>query len=147
MINHPLTFKEKDLEIDFNWNKSVTPCKKVRIRLGKKEVILSRDKFTTLMAIFADDQQMEDLMPVTKIDFVSIERMLKLKAKKDIKKGEYLTFPYTYWIPKTDYEQLKKDGEMVNMVKKDKKKLINFVSENEAAKSIKQMWEQGKLVV
>ncbi len=145
MISHPFTYKKKDLKIDFNWSQSVVPCKEVKIKLGKKEVILSREEFSTLMAIFADDQQLEDIMQTTKTDFVSIERMLKIKTSKDLKSGEYLVFPYTYWIPKSDYEQLKADGEMVKMIEDDKKELIRYVSENEAAKEVKQLWQEGKL--
>ena len=99
------------------------------------------------MAVFADDQQMEDLMPVKKTKFVSVERMLKLKANKDVKKGEYLTSSYVYWIPKTEYDTLKADGEMIKMVKKETKELKKIVSENEAAKGVKQLWKDGKLII
>lgn len=145
MISHPFTFLEKGLKIEFNYQDDVIPCKKVRVSLNKKTIELSREEFSTLMAIFADDQQMEDILQTKRTDFVSIERMLKLKVNKDMKEGEYLVFPYTYFIPKSDYEQLKADGEMVKLVEDDKKELIKYISENEAAKDIKQLWQEGKL--
>lgn len=145
MIKFPFTFKEKDLSIDFNWSPEVIPCKQVKISLGNKEIILSRDKFSTLMAIFADDKQMEDIIQTTKTDFVSIERMLKIKTEKDIKAGEYVVFPYVYWIPKTEYEQLKADGMMVKLVKDSKKDLLSIVADNEAGKEVREMMLTGQL--
>ena len=145
MINHPFTFSKHGLKVEFNYQDDVIPCKMVRISLNKKTIELSREEFSTLMAIFADDQQMEDILQTKRTDFVSIERMLKLKATKDTKQGEYLVFPYTYWIPRSDYEQLKKSGEMVKLVEESTKELKNFVAENESAKDMKRLWQEGKL--
>ena len=145
MISQKFNYKKDDLKIDFNWNEEVSPCKKVKIKLGDNEAILSREEFSTLMAVFADDKQMEDILQTTKTDFVSIERMLKLKLQKDMKEGEYLVFPYTYWIPKPDYEKLKADGEMVKMVEDKTQDLIKYVSDNEAAKEVRELWKSGKL--
>src|SRR3990167_390756 len=114
MINYPFEYKKGNLKISLNWKDSVLPCKKVKIKLGDNEAILSREEFSTLMAVFADDNQMEDILQTSKTDFVSIERMLKLKVTKDTKEGEYLVFPYTYWIPKSEYELLKSSGDMVS---------------------------------
>src|SRR3990167_6976547 len=136
MISQKFNYKKDDLKIDFNWNEEVSPCKKVKIKLGDNEAILSREEFSTLMAVFADDKQMEDILQTTKTDFVSIERMLKLKLQKDMKEGEYLVFPYTYWIPKPDYEKLKADGDMVKLVEGKTKELIDFVADNESAKDM-----------
>jgi len=145
MISQPFKFEKHGLKVEFNYQDDVIPCKKVRISLNKKTIELSREEFSTLMAIFADDKQMEDILQTTKTDFVSIERMLKLKLQKDMKEGEYLVFPYTYWIPKPEYELLKKNGEMVKMVEDKKQDLIKYVSDNEAAKDIKELWRAGKL--
>ena len=147
MIDAPFKFDKKGLKIEFNYQPDVIPCKMVRISLNKKTVEMSREEFSTLMAIFADDQQMEDILQTKRTDFVSIERMLKLKATKDTKQGEYLVFPYTYWIPRSDYEKLKTDGEMVKLVEEKTKELIDFVADNESAKNIKEMWKTGKLTL
>ena len=147
MISHKFSFREQDLKIDFNWNEEVTPCKEVKITLGDKEVIISREKFSTLMAIFADDKQMEDIIQTEKTDFVSITRMLRIKTQKDLKAEESIVFPYTYWIPRTEYEKLKEEGEMVKLVEDSKKDLIKYVAENEAGKDIKKMWAEGRLTL
>jgi hypothetical protein len=147
MIKHPFTYKKKDLKIDFNWNESVIPCKEVRITLNKKTITLTRDEFSTLMAIFADDNQMEDIIQTKKEEFVSIERMLRIKTHKDLKAEESLVFPYVYWIPKTEYDRLKEEGEMVKLVEDSKKDLIKYIAENEAGKDIKKMWATGKLTL
>jgi hypothetical protein len=145
MIKFPFIYKNGDLKVVFNWNKQVIPCKKVKIILGKKEKTLTREEFSCLMAIFADDNQMEDILQTTKEDFVSIERMLKIKTNKDMKAGEFLIFPYHYWIPKKDYDKLKSDGEMVKIVEEDKQDLLKKISENEMAKEMKELWSKGKL--
>jgi len=147
MIKFPFKFKEGELEIDFNWSDEVIPCKEVKITLGNKEVIISRDKFATLMAIFADDKQMEDIIQTEKTDFVSITRMLRIKTQKDLKAEESIVFPYTYWIPRTEYEKLKEEGEMVKLVEDSKKDLIKYVAENEAGKDIKKIWAEGRLTL
>ena len=145
MINSKFQYKKENLKIDFNWEESVTPCKSIKIKLGDKEILLSREEFSTLMAVFADDQQMEDILQTKRTDFVSIERMLRIKTHKDLKAEESIVFPYTYWIPRSDYEKLKADGEMVKLVKDSKKDLIKYVAENEAGKEIKELWKSGKL--
>lgn len=145
MINHPFTYKKEGLKFVFNWDDSVIPCKKVKISLDGKEVILDRGEFATLMAVFADDKQMEDLVQVEKIDFVSIERMLRVKTTKDLKAEESLVFPYVYWVPKSEYNRLKEEGEMVKLVEDSKIKLNEIISDNEAAKDMKKMWQDGKL--
>ena len=147
MINSKFQYKKENLKIDFNWNEEVTPCLKVKIKLGDNEILLSREEFSTIMAVFADDQQMEDILQTKRTDFVSIERMLKLKVTKDTKQGEYLVFPYTYWIPRSDYEKLKADGEMVKLVEEKTKGLLDYVADNESAKNIKEMWKTGKLTL
>ena len=145
MINHPFTFSKHGLKVEFNYQDDVIPCKTVRISLNKKTIELSREEFSTLMAVFADDKQMEGIFQTSKTDFVSIERMLKLKLIKDMKEGENLVFPYTFWVPKSDYEQLKNDGEMVKLVETSEKGLVDYIADNEAAKNIKKLWLEGKL--
>jgi hypothetical protein len=146
MINHKFQYKNKDLTIDFNWEESVIPCKKVRIKIGNKEVIISREEFSTLMAVFADDQQLEDMFQTQKADFVSIERMLRIKTHKDLKAEESLIFPYTYWIPRVEYDKLKEEGEMVKLVENSKKELINYIADNEAGKQVKDMMLNGRFI-
>ncbi|MFA6077368.1 MAG: hypothetical protein WC735_04835 [Candidatus Paceibacterota bacterium] len=145
MIKHKFSYKAKGLTVDFNWNKKVTPCKEVKITLGKKQILLSREEFSFLMAVFADEKQMEDIIQNDKREFVSIQRMLKIKTTKDLKAGDNIVFPYTYWIPKEDYDRLKNEGEMVKLIETETQSLIKIVSKNEAAKNVKNMWLHGKL--
>src|SRR3990167_2860273 len=133
MIKFPFTFLKKGLKVEFNYRDDVIPCKEVRITLNKKTITLSREDFSTLMAVFADEQQLEDMIQTSKMDFISIERMLKITTNKDLKTGESLVFPYVYWIPRTEYDKLKADGEMIKMVEDDTKGLIKYVSEIESA--------------
>jgi hypothetical protein len=147
MIKHPFKYKLRDLTVDFNWNQQVTPCKEVRITLGKKRITLSRGEFTCLMAVFADDKQMEDIIQHEKRQFISVQRMLKIKTNKDLKAGDSVVFPYTYWIPKEEYNELKNSGEMIKKIEESKKELIDYIADNEAGKQVKQMMLEGKLPV
>lgn len=145
MINHPFQYRKDGLKVTFNWNEEVSPCKQIKVSLGDKKVILTREEFSTLMAVFADDDQMENIIQTEKVNFVSIERMLRVKTLKDLKAEESLVFPYVYWIPETEYNKLKEDGEMVKLVESSKKQLKEIISDNEAAKDMKKMWQDGKL--
>lgn len=97
------------------------------------------------MAVFADEEQMQQLIQKTKREFISVQRMLKVKTAKDVKAGESLVFPYTYWIPKEEYDELLTNGEMVKKVEESKKELLDYIADNEAGKQIKEMFLNGKI--
>lgn len=106
MISDYTKFEHENLVIEVNWNEAVKPCKYIRFSLGGKEVVINREDFYAMMMIFGDDDQKEKLIPVVETNVRAITRLLKVRAKKDMKKGEIMAFPYTYFIPAAVYERL-----------------------------------------
>ena len=110
MINEYALFTVGELKLEVNWNEEVTPCKKIRLIHPHGEGILDRDELMGIIMLFGNDQEQESLVTVTKKDMVLIERMLHIKAKKDLKAGDMITVPYQYSIEKTAYDELVKEN-------------------------------------
>lgn len=106
MIHDYTKFEHKGLTVEVNWNSNVVPCKFIRFQLGGKEVIINREDFYAMMILFADDKQMDDLIPVIETKVRAITRLLKVRTKKDMRKGEVMAFPYTYYVEAGVYEKL-----------------------------------------
>lgn len=103
-----------------NWSKEVTPCRKIRIRIGKKEAIISREDFYSMAWMFGGEKQHERMVSVKKTEMVPITRMLTIKAVKSLKKGETIAAPYTYLIPKNLRDRLVKEKPSKYKIPKDK---------------------------
>jgi hypothetical protein len=110
MIKDKAKMKVGLFQVDVNWNKEVTPCKKIRLTFGKKTQIIDHDEFYSMMMLFGNEQEQEALIPTKKREMVLIERMLHVKASKDIKQGELITVPYTYSIDQETYDQMLRDN-------------------------------------
>lgn len=106
MIHDYTKFEHEGLTVEVNWNSHVTPCKFIKFNIEGKEVIINREDFYAMMVLFADDKQMDDLIPVISTQVRAIRRMLSVRTKKDFKKGEVMTFPFTYYVPAATYEKL-----------------------------------------
>ena len=106
MISEYASFSHNGLVIDVNFNEAVVPCKYIRFQLGGKEVVITREDLYAMMVLFADDKQMDDLIPVVETKVRAITRLLKVRAKKDMKKGEIMAFQYTYFMPLAIAEKL-----------------------------------------
>lgn len=99
-----------NMEVDVNWNEHVTPCKKIRFKLDGKEQIIDREDLYAMMMLFGNDNQQTDLIPVIETKVRAITRLLKIRAKKDMRRGEIMAFPYTYFVPAAVYEKLLLDS-------------------------------------
>jgi hypothetical protein len=110
MISHKAKLAVGKLEVDVNWTPSVVPCKKIRIKFEGKEQILDHADFYSMLMFFGNDQEQEALIPSKKREMVLIERMLHIKATKDMKAGEMITVPYQYSMDIETYEQMLKDN-------------------------------------
>jgi hypothetical protein len=104
MIKDPLEFSVGKLKIDVNWEPEVVPCKKIRVRFGEYEEIIEPDELYTMLMLFGNDEQQEKLIPVTRTEMIRVERLLHVKATKNIKKGEFITVPYRYSLNREAYE-------------------------------------------
>jgi hypothetical protein len=114
MINDKTKLKVGKMEVDVNWNKEVTPCKKIRFTFKlndkKEEEVLDHSEVYSMLMLFGTPDEQVALIPSTKREMVLIERMLHVKANKDIKQGELITVPYTYSIDQETYDQMLRDN-------------------------------------
>lgn len=94
------------LTVEANWNPSVTPGKAFRVKLDGKEAIIERDDLYALMMLFGNEKQQEELIPVQQVKVRAITRMLKVRAQRDLRRGQVISFPYTYFVPEAIYERL-----------------------------------------
>src|SRR3990167_5692293 len=94
------------ITIEANWDAGVTPGKAFKITVDGKEAILERDDLYALMMLFGDEEQQSDLIPVVKTQVRAITRLITIKAQKDIKRGEKISFAYEYFVPERVYESL-----------------------------------------
>lgn len=97
-----------DLLIEVNWNKQVTPCKKVKFTIAGVSVIIPYDDYFQSIFAFADKEKQSDLIPVTTEEIKVINRVISLRCKKDMKKGEFLTKVIPMTVTGTAYELLRK---------------------------------------
>ena len=105
MIKENLTFELGKLKVEVNWSPEVVPCQKIRITFDGHEEIVERGDFYSMLMLFGDDKQQEALIPITRTEMIRVERLLHVKATKNIKKGEYITVPYRYSLSKEAYDQ------------------------------------------
>jgi len=100
-------FEFGKLKVEVNWNEEVKPCEKIRITVDGKEQIIDRADFYSMMFVFGDEAQQEQLIPVERLKVREITRLLTIRAKKDMKRGEKMLFPYTYYIPDVLYQSIR----------------------------------------
>jgi len=110
MISDKAKLKVGKMEVDVNWSPAVTPCKKIRFKFGDKVQIIDHDELYTMLMLFGNQDQQADLIPTKRREMVLIERMLHVKATKDIKAGELITVPYQYSMDIETYEQMIKEN-------------------------------------
>lgn len=106
MIADYTHFHVGGMEVEVNWNATVMPCKKIKFTFDGKEQIIDREDLYALMMLFGDEKQQEELIPVIQTKVKAIRRLLKVRVKKDMRRGEIMAFPYTYFIPEAVYERL-----------------------------------------
>lgn len=112
MIRFPDENKERDLVFEVNWNQSdkkSKECKLIRVHYpdGSKAVIKREHLHAFLFAIGTEDQQRE-MLPIRKTQSRWYETVISVKAKKDIHKGEEITFPLKLTIPLQETETLQR---------------------------------------
>lgn len=92
--------------VETNWSEASTPCKLFRLKMGDEECVIPRDQLFSILFLFANEKQQEDLIPVIETKVKSISRLLTFKLKKDMQKGSLVKARYDYWVPETVYEKL-----------------------------------------
>ena len=96
----------KDITVESNFNEASTPYKIFKFSLGDKSTFILRDELFGLLFLFGDEKQQEDLIPVISTKVRTITRLLSFKLKKDMRKGQIVRAPYTYFMPEAIVEKL-----------------------------------------
>jgi hypothetical protein len=107
MISQYTCFDHGGIKIEANWNEAVSPGEVFRFTIDGKEALLDRAHLYQLLFLFGDDEQKEEMIPVKENRVKEITRLLKVKAKRDVKRGEIIAVPYTTFIPLGIYEKLR----------------------------------------
>ncbi len=107
MLKEPEILEFDKLTVEVNWNKEVTPCEKIKFKIGKEEAVIDRSELYQMLFFFGDEDQQEELIPVTEEKVRSINMLIKVRAKKDIKKGEMVQVRYQYMMPISQIQKLR----------------------------------------
>lgn len=107
MIEDYAKFKSGNLVVEVNWNSSVSPCEKIKFIIDGKVAIIDRSELYQMMMIFGDPEQQEQLIPVTETTVKPVKRLLKVKAKEDIKKGDTIAVVHTVYVPVMKSEKIR----------------------------------------
>ena len=107
--------KVNDVLMDVNWNphdKETIDCKMIRLTVGGKTAVIRKDHFMGFLFAIGNEEEQRKMIPVVERRSRWYETMITVKAKKDIHKGEDLTFPLKLTLPTLEQEalsELKKD--------------------------------------
>lgn len=116
MVKDYQRFEVGNMAVEVNYNEEVKPCKLIKFTFTdpktKKQVVETIDhgELYSLLMLFGNDKEQEALIPTTKTELRVIERLLHVRAKKDMKEGDVITFPYRYAIPEQTYQRLLKEN-------------------------------------
>lgn len=111
--------KKNDLFAEVNWskNKNIDGCKVVKFTLGEKEAVIDVRELNSMMFAIGNPEAQQKMIPQIIRKSRWYETVISVKAKKDIHKGEEITFPLKITLP-TEEEAVISE---VKREKKDKK--------------------------
>ncbi len=100
--------KQHDIMLEVNWNphdKAVTDCKLVRItHPGGKSSIVKKEYLNAFLFAIGSESEQRNMVPQTVQRSRHYETTVEVEAKKDIKKGEKITFPIKLTLPTLSQE-------------------------------------------
>ena len=101
---------EKDTGVTFevNWNpedEKTNECKIIRVALrNNKEVFVKKDMFMSFLWVIGNNDEHMKMIPQTIRRSKWYETVVSVKAKKDIRKGDNITFPLKITLPTEEQE-------------------------------------------
>ena len=98
-----IPLKERGGNIDFavNWNKEVTPCKYLRVKIGEEEGVIWLGDLYNLMLMWVDPEKRKGLISKEVQNIKSYETILGIKTTKKIEAGEELQIACTIQVDPT----------------------------------------------
>ncbi len=102
--------KEHEMVWEVNWNPhdpKTTGCKVIRVTFpGGQTAIVKKEHMMAAVFAIADAEEQVKMIPVQKTLSRWYETIVSVKATKDVKKGEELTFPIKLSLPAHTYDVL-----------------------------------------
>jgi len=99
---------QDDLFAEVNWNDdpAIKDCQVVKFTLGDKQAVVDKKYLNSMLfAIGTADEQIK-MIPQTIRRSKWYETIISVKAKKDIHKGENITFPLKITLPSVEQEAI-----------------------------------------
>ena len=107
MLSDYAKFSQNGLTIEANFNENVKPCEVFRFTIDGKSVYIDRAYIYQTLLLFGDEDQKEQLIPVTETTVKPIKRLLKVRAKEDVKKGDTIAVMHTVYVPVSKEEKIR----------------------------------------
>lgn len=99
--------KNTGVKLEVNWNsddQKIADCKVIKMTLpGGKELFVKKEEFLSFLWLMGNNDEHMKMIPQTLTRSRWYETVLSVKATKDIRKGENLTFPIKLSMP--DYTE------------------------------------------
>ena len=107
-IRLPDENKEHDLVLEVNWNpkdKKSNECKLIRVtHPDGKESVIRKEHFMAALFAIGNEEEQRKMIPAVKRTSRWYETVVSVEAKKDIAKGDKITFPIKLTLPTVEEE-------------------------------------------
>lgn len=80
-------------EVNWNSSKRVKDCKHIKLSVGDKEAIISKDHLWGLLFMISNDEQQEKMIPRVTVPIKSYNTVIQVMAKQDFRKGQMFNLP------------------------------------------------------
>ncbi len=102
--------KQKEFFIEVNWDKKdehINNCKILKITFPNgEEMLLKKEYLNSLLFLIGTADEQQKMIPQVIRRSKWYETVISVKAKKDIKKGENITFPLKITLPSVEQEAI-----------------------------------------
>ena len=100
--------KETGIELEVNWNpkdEKTNDCKVLRLKTPEgKEFFVKKEEFLVFLFTIGNPEEQAKMVPQKLTKSKWYETILSVKATKDIRKGENITFPIKISLPAVEEE-------------------------------------------
>lgn len=100
--------KANDFFFEVNWNPNdskTNECKFIKVTFPDgREAIIRKEHFISVLFTMGSSEEQMKMIPEKQINVGWYETVVSVKATKDIKKGENITFPIKLSLPPREQE-------------------------------------------
>jgi len=109
MIKDYAKFTFKNLTCEANYDETSTPCKTILFTIDGHTAVVNKSDLYALLMLYADDEEMADMVTVREKKVKMIRKAVKVTAKEDIAKGADVIFTIEYPVDEWIYEKQQMD--------------------------------------